>query len=150
MAVRRFWARRPDSKIRPLLLRRLYRDIANLSDGQMSFLESFFRQGLTETDSPYYSHLIRWNNTRRLTRFLREPPQPLTHPHRPLPPAFSRWTPLAQAQYLEITSFLSPYLLSSQGDRMAMGNSVEGRYPFLDYRMVEFASRLPDWLNCAA
>lgn len=147
MAVRRFWARRPDSKIRPLLLRRLYRDIANLSDGQMSFLDSFFRQGLTETDSPYYSHLIRWNNTRRLTRFLREPPQPLTHPNQPLPPAFSRWTPLAQAQYLEITSFLSPYLLSSQGDRMAMGNSVEGRYPFLDYRIVEFASRLPDWLK---
>lgn len=147
MAVRRFWARRPDSKIRPLLLRRLYRDIANLSDRQMSFLESFFRQGLTGTDSPYYSHLIRWNNTRRLTRFLREPPQPLTHPNQPLPPAFSRWTPLAQAQYLEITSFLSPYLLSSQGDRMAMGNSVEGRYPFLDYRMVEFASRLPDCLK---
>lgn len=147
MAVRRFWARQPDSKIRPLLLRRIYRDIAHLSDGQMSFLESFFRQGLTETDSPYYSHLIRWNNTRRLTRFLREPPQPLTHPNQPLPPAFSRWTPLAQAQYLEISTFLSPYLLSSQGDRMAMGNSVEGRYPFLDYRMVQFTARLPDSLK---
>ncbi|GAB4486034.1 MAG: asparagine synthase (glutamine-hydrolyzing) [Anaerolineales bacterium] len=147
MRLRRFWARQPNSKLRPLLLHRIYRDIANLSDRQMSFLESFFRQGLTETDSPYYSHLIRWNNTRRLTRFLREPPQPFTHPNQPLPAAFSRWTPLAQAQYLEISTFLSPYLLSSQGDRMAMGNSVEGRYPFLDYRMVEFASRLPDWLK---
>ncbi len=147
MRLRRFWARQPNSKLRPLLLHSIYRDIANLSDRQMSFLESFFRQGLTETDSPYYSHLIRWNNTRRLTRFLREPPQPFTHPNQPLPPAFSRWTPLAQAQYLEISTFLSPYLLSSQGDRMAMGNSVEGRYPFLDYRMVEFASRLPDWLK---
>lgn len=147
MRLRRFWARQPDSKIRPLLLRRIYRDIANLSDGQMSFLESFFRQGLTETDSPYYSHLIRWNNTRRLTRLLREPPQPLTHPQQPLPLAFSRWTPLAQAQYLEISTFLSPYLLSSQGDRMAMAHGVEGRYPFLDVRMVEFANRLPDSLK---
>ena len=147
MRLRRFWARQPDSEIRPLLLRRIYRDIANLSDGQMNYLKVFFRQGLTETDSPYYSHLIRWNNTSRLTRFFREPPQPLTHPEQPLLPAFSRWTPLAQAQYLEINTFLSPYLLSSQGDRMAMGNSVEGRYPFLDYRMVQFTANLPDSLK---
>lgn len=144
MRLRRFWARQPDSEIRPLLLRRIYRDIANLSDGQMNYLKAFFQQGLTETDSPYYSHLIRWNNTGRLTRFLREPPQPIKHPRQTLPPAFSRWTPLAQAQYLEISTFLSPYLLSSQGDRMAMGNSVEGRYPFLDYRMVQFTADLPD------
>jgi asparagine synthase (glutamine-hydrolysing) len=26
---------------------------------------------------------------------------------------------------------------------MAMGNSVEGRYPFLDYRVMEFSNRLP-------
>ena len=26
---------------------------------------------------------------------------------------------------------------------MAMGNSVEGRYPFLDHRVVEFACRIP-------
>jgi asparagine synthase (glutamine-hydrolysing) len=26
---------------------------------------------------------------------------------------------------------------------MAMAHSVEGRFPFLDYRLVEFASRLP-------
>ena len=46
-------------------------------------------------------------------------------------------------QYLEIVTFLSPYLLSSQGDRVAMAHSVEGRYPFLDYRIVEFSERLP-------
>jgi len=45
---------------------------------------------------------------------------------------------------------MSGYLLSSQGDRMSMGNSVEGRYPFLDYRLIEFSSKLPDRfkLNC--
>jgi asparagine synthase (glutamine-hydrolysing) len=28
-----------------------------------------------------------------------------------------------------------------------MGNSVEGRYPFLDYRVVEFSNRLPSHLK---
>ena len=60
-----------------------------------------------------------------------------------LPDAFSDWPALGQAQYLEVTTFLSPYLLSSQGDRVAMANSVEGRYPFLDHRVVEFCNRLP-------
>ena len=27
---------------------------------------------------------------------------------------------------------------------MAMGHSVEGRYPFLDFRLVEFCNQLPD------
>ena len=53
------------------------------------------------------------------------------------------WHPLSRAQYTEISLFLSNYLLSSQGDRMAMGNSVEGRYPFLDHRIIEFAAKLP-------
>jgi asparagine synthase (glutamine-hydrolysing) len=53
------------------------------------------------------------------------------------------WEPLSRAQYIESTLFLSNYLLSSQGDRMAMGNSIEGRYPFLDYRVIEMATRIP-------
>jgi asparagine synthase (glutamine-hydrolysing) len=44
--------------------------------------------------------------------------------------------------------FLLPgYILSSQGDRMAMAHSVEGRYPFLDHRVVEFAAKLPPRLK---
>ena len=54
-----------------------------------------------------------------------------------------RWPALSRAQYIEIKLFLSHYLLSTQGDRMAMANSVEGRYPFLDHRVVAFAFRLP-------
>ncbi len=34
------------------------------------------------------------------------------------------------------------YLLSSQGDRMLMANSVEGRFPFLDHRLIAFANAL--------
>ena len=40
-------------------------------------------------------------------------------------------------------TLLSGYLLSSQGDRMLMGHSVEGRFPFLDADVVELANSLP-------
>jgi asparagine synthase (glutamine-hydrolysing) len=60
-----------------------------------------------------------------------------------LPPEVRRWEPLGQAQYMEISTLLAGYLLSSQGDRMLMGNSVEGRFPFLDHNVMEFANALP-------
>jgi asparagine synthase (glutamine-hydrolysing) len=141
--VRRFWAKNPDSEIRPLLLGRLYPDIRGLAGSRGAFQMAFFKKGLTETDSPYYSHLIRWNNTGRNLRFLAEPPEEDVIAAAGLEAPNPDWHPLAQAQFLEVTSFLSPYLLSSQGDRMGMGHSIEGRYPFLDYRVIEFANRLP-------
>lgn len=138
--VRRFWAKNPDSQMRPLLLERLYPDIQGLANsGRTAFRWAFFKKGLTETDSPFYSHAIRWGNTGRNIRFLAEP----TAPSISMTPPVLSWHPLAQAQFLEVTTFLSPYLLSSQGDRMGMGHSIEGRYPFLDYRVIEFANRLP-------
>ena len=54
------------------------------------------------------------------------------------------FSPLGRAQYIEIATFLTGFLLHAQGDRMLMGNSVEGRFPFLDYRVAELAARLPD------
>ena len=61
-----------------------------------------------------------------------------------LPDAFDQWSYLAQDQYIEVRTLLSGYLLSSQGDRMSMAHSVEGRFPFLDVNVTEFANSLPD------
>jgi asparagine synthase (glutamine-hydrolysing) len=150
--IRRFWARQPDSQLRPLLLQRLYPDIAALPSGS-SYLKSFYGLGLRDTASPDYSHAVRWKTTSRTKRFFTAE----LHQQLPTdggsqdavyyPPGFHRWEPLHQAQYLEATIFLSQYLLSSQGDRVAMAHSVEGRYPFLDYRVVEFCNRLPPKLK---
>jgi asparagine synthase (glutamine-hydrolysing) len=146
--VRRFWAQQPQSKWRPLLLKRLYPDISGLSQSNLEFLAAFFGEGLTDLDSPWYSHAVRWRNNRRTWRFLDDGVLAVGDEvyfdrlAAALPADFKRWGPLARAQYLEITLFLSQYLLSSQGDRMGMANSIEGRFPFLDCRLVEFCNAL--------
>lgn len=151
--VRRFWAEQPDSKWRPLLLQRLYPDIASLGKNNVSMLAAFFREGLGDVDSPYYSHALRWRNGRRNSRFFTEDlrtsiRRPVTDTlQQMLPDQFGRWSPLARAQYLEIKIFLSQYLLCSQGDRMGMAHSIEGRFPFLDHRVISFGNQLPPTLK---
>jgi len=152
--IRRFWAQEPTSTRRPLLFQRLYRDIPGFASGNNAFLPAFFKDGLTDTASPWYSHFIRWKNNRRNLRFLSGAVADEAAARAPaffeqieIPARFSQWGPLERAQYLEINVFFSQYLLSSQGDRVAMAHSVEGRFPFLDFRVVEFCSRLPSSLK---
>lgn len=148
--IRRFWAKEPESKVRPKLLTKLYPYIPLINQSTDIALKMFFGYKLTETHNPLYSHLLRWNNTGRIKSFLSNDfvsmngHNPLDDIIKSLPENFDDWSDLAKSQYLEATIFMSGYLLSSQGDRMSMGNSVEGRYPFLDYRMIEFCSKLPD------
>ena len=150
--VRRFWARNPNSTMRPALLGRLYPYIFNRADTRSKiYLINYFRKNLTEIDLPHYSHVLRWQNTSQIKNFFAEDfrkPMPdlddtIERFVATLPKAFMTWHPLSRAQYTEMSLFMSNYLLSSQGDRMAMANSVEGRYPYLDHRVMEFACRIP-------
>jgi len=152
--VRRFWAREPDSTWRPLLLRRLYPYVADLSRGGDAYLAAFFGRGLVDVDQPGYSHQLRWKGTRRLRRFLSQEIEEALDGYDPgtaylasLDDNLKRLSPLAQAQFLEVSTFMSPYLLSSQGDRMMAAHSIEGRFPFLDHRVVEFCNQLPPGLK---
>jgi len=52
-----------------------------------------------------------------------------------------------QRSYLDFKLRLSDHLLSEHGDRMALANSVEGRYPFLDIELVEFSREIPPHLK---
>lgn len=153
-AIRRFWASNPGSKLRPLLLKRLYPYLPYIHNANPTMLKAFFGYRLEETSNPYYSHLIRWNNNGRLTNYLLSSEihdidhyDPLSEIEKNLPANFHSWNWLSKAQWLETTIFMSGYLLSSQGDRMSLANSVEGRYPFLDYRLIEFCNNLQSSLK---
>ncbi|MCK5497162.1 MAG: asparagine synthase (glutamine-hydrolyzing) [Hyphomicrobiaceae bacterium] len=57
-----------------------------------------------------------------------------------------RWSPLNQSLYFGYKVMLAGLLMNHKGDRVAMANSVETRYPFLDEDVIAFASRLhPRW-----
>jgi asparagine synthase (glutamine-hydrolysing) len=148
--VRRFWARHPASKSRPLLLSRLYPYLARSPVAKQAMAQGFFGQNLAHAGEPGFAHDTRWRTTAALQRLLsagmrraigeRDVRAELLAG---LPPELPRWSPLAQDQYLEIRTLLAGYILASQGDRMLMAHSVEGRFPFLDVNVVALAASLP-------
>ncbi len=148
--LRRFWARQPESQWRPLLVERLYPYIFKDAARAKMFLRRFFSVKREDLDDPFFSHQVRWRNSGKNTTFFSPVLQDELSEYDPyrairerLPRDFAARSHFSQAQFLEMDLFLSNYLLSSQGDRVGMGNSIELRLPFLDYRVIDFAARLP-------
>lgn len=148
--VRRFWARQPHSKYRPLLIKKLYPYLFHDSR-QYKLLSSFFGRNMLCLDDPFYSHRIRWENTGKIKTLFSDELRAAVGDYNgfealqnQLPIDYHQWDSLSKAQYLESRLFLSNYLLSSQGDRMAMAHSLEIRLPFLDKRLMEFMGRVPE------
>lgn len=57
-----------------------------------------------------------------------------------------RWSPLNQSLYIGYKTMLCGLLLNHKGDRVAMANSVETRYPFLDDNVIKLCSKVhPRW-----
>ncbi len=111
----------------------------------------FFGTDLARWAEPGFGHQPRWRTTASLQRLFTEDLRRTASESDVvqgllgrLPPSFARWSYLAQDQCVEVRTLLSGYLLSSQGDRMLMANSVEGRFPFLDVDVVDLANSLPD------
>jgi len=148
--IRRFWGRQPASTIRPRLLERLYPYLSRSPVTQRAMAREFFGRGRERWAEPGFAHRTRWQPAAALQRLfaadVRHEATRLDVTERllaDLPGDFRRWSFLAQDQYLEVRTLLSGYLLSSQGDRMLMAHSVEGRFPFLDPDLVELANALP-------
>jgi asparagine synthase (glutamine-hydrolysing) len=148
--IRKYWGGQPESKRRPLLLERLYPYVfSNPSRGRF-FIQEFFSVRPDQLDDPFLSHAVRWENGRRNLGFFSEEAlaslsgyDPVQELGRRLPPEFLSRDLLSRGQVLEMELFLSNFLLSSQGDRVGMAHSIEMRHPFLDYRVIDLAFRLP-------
>ena len=115
---------------------------------QRQMARAFFGQDLERWREPGFAHGTRWRTTSALKRLLapawRRGVDPAAALVAELAPDLAGLSALAQDQLLEITTLMSGYLLSAQGDRMLAANSVEGRFPFLDRDVMALAGRLPD------
>jgi asparagine synthase (glutamine-hydrolysing) len=116
--------------------------------------ERFYAQGLRHANDPCFAHGPRWATTRRSWQFFSKEARAQIGDRDAVENAKAHFTadignyfPMGRDQYVEAHTLLSSYLLSSQSDRVAMANSIEGRFPFLDHRVIEFASRLPPSLK---
>jgi asparagine synthase (glutamine-hydrolysing) len=146
-ALRLFCLRQPGSKRRPQVVDRLYPYLGSGARGE------FWRRFLMDSgprEDPLFSHLPRFQLTSKIKDFYSrsvtaglEGFSAMEELRQSLPKAYGGWAPLHRAAYLEMTTLLPSYLLSSQGDRMGMAHSVEGRFPFLDHRLFEYAAALP-------
>jgi asparagine synthase (glutamine-hydrolysing) len=144
--IRQFWAKDKNSEFRASLLKRLY-PYLDLSRGQ-AYLKHFFGEGLDDPELNYFSHLPRWSTTAKTKEFysqqLKDHLQTNAYAamEKILPKQMGQWHTFNRAQFIEAKTLMPGYLLSSQGDRMLMSNSVEGRFPFLDHNVIEFANTL--------
>ena len=148
--IRRFWARQPQSLRRPLLLGQMYPYLSRSPVAHPAIARQFFGRDLDRCREPGFAHLPRWQAAHAIQRLFTpelrarlEGRDVVAEQLSTLPPRFESWSSLAQDQYLEMKTLLAGYILSSQGDRMLMAHSVEGRFPFLDRDVVALANALP-------
>src|SRR6266566_3072041 len=100
------------------------------------------RRFLEEADRPAAARHRAWTGCIDAARLaaLATPGGPLAAP--PEPAALPARSAIDALLALDLTGYLTDDLLPKL-DRASMGASLEGRAPFLDHRLVEFACRLP-------
>lgn len=146
--IRLFCLRQPASRARAKLFERLYPDLAVTAQAG-----DFWRRSFLDASAPddvLFSHIPRFLLAARIKDFYSPEVRlalagsdPLAEVRQALPHSFTSWSPENRAAYVELTTELPSYLLSSVGDRVTQAHGVESRYPFLDHRLFEFAASLP-------
>jgi asparagine synthase (glutamine-hydrolysing) len=140
-----FWSKQPNSNLRPLIIRKLYPHLHHYNDPKQFGMIKMFYEGFLDTyKNPLLGLNMRTNNNRVLENYFNKDYQLkfdldalVAKVSSQMPQNSVNWSLLQKNQFLEMRTLLSGYLLSSQGDRMAMSHGIEGRFPFLDHRLVE-------------
>lgn len=145
--IRDSWSKEPESTVWPRMLEEA---LAPQRELGRTVERAFYEQGLDQRSDPLFSHQNRWRSAFRITQYLApdiraglEVEGVLDGVRDRLPEQYHHLSAVEQAQYLEVTYFLSSALLGSQCDRPYMAHSIEARYPFLDEDVVDFALTLP-------
>ena len=146
------WKKEGEGTNAPELLRQLYPHLKHYADPEkFGMLRMYYEGHLSDFDNELCGLNIRVGNNKVLANFINKDhgvsfeKEHLLERLRPnLPDDFKNWSLLRKNSFLEVKTLLQGYLLSSQGDRMSMSNSIEGRYPFLDHRVVEAVFNYPD------
>jgi len=133
-------------------LKELYPHLSHYADArQFAFIKMYYEGFLNDFENEFNGLNIRLANNKIIEKYFNkslglkfDKTTLLEKFKTTLPANYSSWSLLQKNSYLEIKTLLQGYLLSSQGDRMAMSNSIEGRFPFLDHRVVEMAFSMPD------
>ncbi len=148
----KFWQRQPSSSIRPLLIRKLYPHLKHYAESkQYGLLKTYYEDFFGACDNELVGSAIRVANNAVLAHAINKDSGVILDKNvlqerirTIVPQNYNYFSDLQKNQFVEMRTLLSGYLLSSQGDRMSMAHSVEGRYPFLDHNLVEEVFSWPD------
>ncbi|MGI6086197.1 MAG: asparagine synthase (glutamine-hydrolyzing) [Acetivibrionales bacterium] len=151
--IREYIKRYPESESRMKLLKRVNRfSNSRFESAKPGGLGYFYLHN--HLDGLFESHHIRWRQIGFFERFFSDNARMILKREKNLnyaaslgfdcPEQMKVWSHIQRSQYLEVETFLTRYLLSIQGDRMSMANSVEVRFPFLDHELIGYCMALND------
>ncbi len=145
--IRNFIKRDISSKKRWELLKRLYAYLPQFQNPRyFNMIKEFYKNSI-DSESNLYSFLPRIKNNIGIYSFFNKDfiesnENDFSDIFSCLNNSHEQLDELQKIEDYEIKTLLTNYLLSSQGDRMTMANSIEGRYPFLDLEFVKYARKI--------
>ncbi|MFY9239624.1 MAG: asparagine synthase (glutamine-hydrolyzing) [Roseovarius sp.] len=131
-----------DEDMRSARLGRLYPHLSHFGPADTAALSGLYAQFAQEQMAGLFSHEMRFQNGRFSARLLKDRTGPFDSIQSLVAECrnYATFTPVQKAQWLEYKTLLPGYLLSTQGDRMALAHGVENRCPFLDPDVVALSN----------